>query len=1089
MESGSERNAGLDSEPRVKAGLESGSERNAGLDSEPRVKAGLESGSERNAGLDSEPRVKAGLESGSEINAGLDSAPRGKAGLESGENWIPEDVAQWLDHIGVSNEPEPDGGLSAYHSFPGVFALEDVVQCPPETVPFTINNDPTSMTTHPPLLSILLTRRTSTPAREPGDAALTFVSHPYVSAMRGEEDEGGKLLTSTMQEQTSYGGGEGGWGPQSDNLNPSQVASPPLLQQPPSGAPTSDSQLPPYPLTFPHRPLAHPQLRWARQEPQGQEQQADGSSLEKHGPPQPPLPLPTQSSLQPSLEELPSYEQAKAQTQGQHHYQDQLYYTLEDHESLPSPSHTPDSQPSAWTSLAPNSPSETSSPDTNTDPSPFPSPSPPLGPQQGFMSDGDEAEGLSIWGGGANGDSTLRQLKQGHVYSLSQRILQISVEANGTSNLPSSNPSLSYPPPLNITPLTGSVDSRGPPPEYPFKPTHPPFCSPSGKPQPPSSHSELGPPFIDPPSSTIMDWSTAQPTRAESNPPPEYRSRRHHPGTLGGPSVQYHHSPTPSQTHTSTLLPNIQAQTSTLVSQLQPQPQQPSPGPSGVEVVMAAKVQQMVQLLCEENQTLRHELLTHREKASKLHWLEEELQRISEEYDWLMKSSSKREGLDRTMRCKLEGEIRRLTVFNRDLRDRLETANQQLACCEPEGEEDGHAAELRDGLIEKERLEEEVEKQQRRAERLESALSSAQQRALHLEEELRVKCVYAARVEGLQHAVVQLQTACEKREQLERRLRTRLERELHTLRTQQRVCGGVLGTTGPGGGGGVGEGSAPALRELLRQREERVLTLEADSTRWEQKYLQENAMRHFNMETAATANTHRDPLVVHSHTSSYSEMTGCTLCQEDDVQQATRRCNDMEHRIRNLYAQLIEKDALIKVLQQRNARGDLSTLRPARSTPSISLATGLHPRQASQTDERKERNLLPSLPLLSSPPSSLSTTSSLPSTLPFSSTLPYSTTPSYSSTLPFSSNLPLSSSLQFSILPLSSSLPSTPLLSSHSKTGSRDSSTQTDKGSESLKVLPLPSRAWLGLVRTQRTDTTRTHPPHHPGTDLVEILI
>uniref|UniRef100_A0AAZ3NT24 Angiomotin C-terminal domain-containing protein n=1 Tax=Oncorhynchus tshawytscha TaxID=74940 RepID=A0AAZ3NT24_ONCTS len=779
---------------------------------------------------------------------------------------------------------------------------------------------------------------TSDPCCFLGDAALTFVSHPCVSAMRGEEDEGRKLLSSTMQEQTSYRGGEGGWGPQSDNLNPmqpSQVASPPLLQQPPSGAPTSDSQLPPYPLTFPHRPLAHPQLRWARQEPQGQEQQADGSSLEKHGPPQPPLPHPPQPSLQASLEELPSYEQAKAQSQGQHHYQDELYYTLEDHESLPS-----------------------------------------------FMSDGDEAE-----------DSTLRQLKQGHVYSLSQRILQISVEANGTSNLPSSNPSLSYPPPLNITPLTGSVDSRGPPPEYPFKPTQPPFCSPSGKPQPP--------PLI-----------LTQPTRAESNPPPEYQSRRHHPGTLGGPSVQYHHSPTPSQTHTSTLLPNIQAQTSTLVSQLQPQPQQPSPGPSGVEVVMAAKVQQMVQLLCEENQTLRHELLTHREKASKLHWLEEELQRISEEYDWLMKSSSKREGLDRTMRCKLEGEIRRLTVFNRDLRGRTGGRDLILSLIFylPPFLLSVSRCLSGDGLIEKERLEEEVEKQQRRAERLESALSSAQQRALHLEEELRVKCVYAARVEGLQHAVVQLQMACEKREQLERRLRTRLERELHTLRTQQVPH--------------ITLSCAPALRELLRQREERVLALEADSTRWEQKYLQENAMRHFNMETAATANT---------HSGSYSEMTGCTLCQEDDVQQATRRCNDMEHRIRNLYAQLIEKDALIKVLQQRNSRGDLSALRPARSTPSISLATGLHPRQASQTDERKERNLLPSLPLLlSSPPSSLSTTSSLPSTL-------------------------------------------------------RDSSTQTDKGSESLKVLPLPSRAWLGLVRTQRTG--ETHPPHHPGTDLVEILI
>ncbi|KAK6296213.1 hypothetical protein J4Q44_G00339260 [Coregonus suidteri] len=263
-----------------------------------------------------------------------------------------------------------------------------------------------------------------------------------------------------------------------------------------------------------------------------------------------------------------------------------------------------------------------------------------------------------------------------------------------------------------------------------------------------------------------MDWS-----RAESNPPPEYQSRRHHPGTSGVTSVHYHHSPTPShtlflqtQTQTSTLLPNIQAPTSTLVSQLQPQPQQPAPGPSGAEVVMAAKVQQMVQLLCEENQTLKQELLTHREKASKLHWLEEELQRISEEYDWLMKSSSKREGLDRTMRCKLEGEIRRLTVFNRDLRDRLVTANQHLAC----REEDGHAAELS-------------------------------------------KCVWGCR----------------------------------------------------GGQCPCSEG--------------------AGSRGWEQKYLQENAMRHFNMETAATANPHRDTLVVHSHSGSYSEMMGCTLWQGGTV--------------------------------------------------------------------------------------------------------------------------------------------------------------------------------------------------------------
>lgn len=41
------------------------------------------------------------------------------------------------------------------------------------------------------------------------------------------------------------------------------------------------------------------------------------------------------------------------------------------------------------------------------------------------------------------------------------------------------------------------------------------------------------------------------------------------------------------------------------------------------------------------------------------------------------------------------------------------------------------------------------------------------------------------KVERLQRALAQLQAACEKRETLELRLRTRLEQELRTLRAQQ----------------------------------------------------------------------------------------------------------------------------------------------------------------------------------------------------------------------------------------------------------------------------------------------------------------
>lgn len=51
--------------------------------------------------------------------------------------------------------------------------------------------------------------------------------------------------------------------------------------------------------------------------------------------------------------------------------------------------------------------------------------------------------------------------------------------------------------------------------------------------------------------------------------------------------------------------------------------------------------------------------------------------------------------------------------------------------------------------------------------------------------QLKKKQVYVEKVERMQQALAQLQAACEKREQLEHRLRTRLERELESLRMQQ----------------------------------------------------------------------------------------------------------------------------------------------------------------------------------------------------------------------------------------------------------------------------------------------------------------
>nr|XP_020451274.1 angiomotin-like 2a [Monopterus albus]XP_020451275.1 angiomotin-like 2a [Monopterus albus] len=352
-----------------------------------------------------------------------------------------------------------------------------------------------------------------------------------------------------------------------------------------------------------------------------------------------------------------------------------------------------------------------------------------------------------------------------------------------------------------------------------------------------------------------------------------------------------------------------------------------------------------VELLLMENERLRQEVEAHREKTCRIQKLEQEIQRISDAYETLMQGSSKRENLEQTLRRRLVAEIRRLQDFNRDLRENLENARTHVA---KEVEAADHNQHLMAKLLEqneeqnfeRERIEREVqrlrataEEQSLRAKRLEETLEAARGRGRQLEEELRRKRAYVEKVERLQSALAQLQSTCEKRESLEMKLRTRLEQELRSLRAQQRQ------SQPPGL-------TMSSLQERLREREERILALEADMVRWEQKYLEESTMRQFAMEVAATAAAQRDTTIInhspcHSSNNSFNE----------DLPIADYRNQEMENRIRALYAQILEKDAVIKILNQRlhqdqgrkeeqSARTNLlneagAPLRPASSTPSI----------------------------------------------------------------------------------------------------------------------------------------------------------
>uniref|UniRef100_U3JC24 Angiomotin like 1 n=1 Tax=Ficedula albicollis TaxID=59894 RepID=U3JC24_FICAL len=857
----------------------------------------------------------------------------------------------------------------------------------------------------------------------------SFLRVPEAEMRGAEEVAAGTVLQRLIQERLRYGS-------PSENMNLLAIQHQATGSAGPSNSTASTlssaENLAPEDL-----PMVQPS---GRQEPQGQEHQGDGAAMEK----QPRAPQPPHGT-----EELPTYEEAKAQSQ---------FFR---------------GQPAPPATAA--APGFYGSPKSRTEGRPTVN---------------------RANSGQAHKDEALKELKQGHVRSLSERIMQLSLERNGAKQHP---PAPGGGKGFKAAPQASkATDPRGPPPEYPYK----------GKAAAPGSKAQEHGLFYGEQSSQDVlkaAYAAPQPARVEMalvryQPPPEYgvSSRQCQPPFPPPPAQQ--HSPMSSQATAGPLLPGslpplpapAAAQTPTLPGQ--------QLTPDAFAIVERA--QQMVEMLSEENHVLRQELEGYYEKADKLQKFEIEIQRISEAYEGLVKTTTKRESLDKAMRNKLEGEIRRLHDFNRDLRERLETANRQLASRDFDGHEDKateglYATQNKEHLKEKEKLEMELaavrsanEDQRRHIEILDQALNNAQAKVIKLEEELRRKQAYVEKVEKLQQALTQLQAACEKREQMERRLRTRLERELDSLRMQQRQ-GSYQASSLP-------EHNAPALMELVREKEERILALEADMTKWEQKYLEESTIRHFAMNAAATAATERDASAPsHSHNGSYGE-TALEVRgwqEEEEIVQANRRCQDMEYTIKNLHAKIIEKDAMIKVLQQRSrkdpGKADSASLRPARSVPSIAAATGAHSRQTSLTssqiaEERKEDKLWKGSIglLLGKEHHDHPSGPSLPPPLPSLSCMP---------------------------VPVPAA--------SHAKTGSKDSSTQTDKTAELFwpATASFPGRGRLGTTPSHspapRPLGTRVagekpensshgklpdskgrvssllHKPEFPDTDMMEVLI
>ncbi|OXU20473.1 hypothetical protein TSAR_010241, partial [Trichomalopsis sarcophagae] len=349
---------------------------------------------------------------------------------------------------------------------------------------------------------------------------------------------------------------------------------------------------------------------------------------------------------------------------------------------------------------------------------------------------------------------------------------------------------------------------------------------------------------------------------------------------------------------------------------------------------------EMVQILIQENSALKLELERCYKKVAKSQQLELEITKIHRAHEELAATCDRREKLERAARLRLQSDCRRLGELNRALRDQIElmsnARNESPLTIESMRKELTQKELFIGQLITqtkelsaaKERQEIELaaqratlQEQRTHIDILDTALTNAQGNVVRLEEEVvvvdknkskykrmniqcRKKQVYVERVGQLQRALSSLQASSDRREETERQLRGQLERELRE-----------------GGGNEIsfsGE-TITDLKRKLRERDEKIMSLEGDVAKWEQRYLEESALRQAAIDAASLPKDAK--IAALEKTSQDAEKLIAEARSEkmrhmDEVHAAQKKLADLESRMKDLESKLAERDAMIRVLQK-----------------------------------------------------------------------------------------------------------------------------------------------------------------------------
>ncbi|XP_018497574.1 angiomotin [Galendromus occidentalis] len=336
----------------------------------------------------------------------------------------------------------------------------------------------------------------------------------------------------------------------------------------------------------------------------------------------------------------------------------------------------------------------------------------------------------------------------------------------------------------------------------------------------------------------------------------------------------------------------------------------------------------IISMLLSENQAMKAEIEMCHTKILRLEQLEFELQSLNEAHHDAVKANDRREKLELLLRAKLEQEVQKLrasrsqqpdtTDLKQELSKRDVLISQLL----------GQNKEL---ISEKERKDIEIQaqnvtlaEQRKHIEILDHALTKAQAKIVRHEEEIRKKEFYAERVHYLQKAIQQMQVASERRLEMEKKMRSELEKDLQSL--------------------GRKAGDGDDVRKTIREYEEKVVALEGEVARLEQKYLEESALRQMAVDAASVPKDARIAALERNSLETERLITQARsdkLRQMDELHAAQRKCAELESRLKDMESRLAERDAMIRVLQH-------SSSIHARAASSVALT---HHRRTGSKDE------------------------------------------------------------------------------------------------------------------------------------------